>query len=189
MSGAGRVSWREAGRVPRPFAAKTKGGSVPQQPATRGIRAAEALGLTIFLATAALLTGLLITLVVGGLGNLQEVSSAFSTACAVIAAFAMLMDAADLWVRGRRFTPHSVRLLRSLVFVAIMGAVAASLLGENVLVIMFLFPSMIIYLFIARKRPAGSGPPQSASRAGSGGTVATSSSARSRQRRGGMKRR
>jgi len=162
---------------------------VPQQPATRGIRAAEALGLTIFLATTAFLTGLLITLVLDGLGSLQEVSSAFSTACAVIAAFAMLMDAADLWVRGRRFTPHSVRLLRSLVFIAVIGAVAASMLGENVLVVMFLLPSMVIYLFIARKRPAGSAPPQGASRAGSGGSGATSSSAKSRQRRGGKKRR
>ena len=166
---------------------------MPQQPATRGIRAAEALGLTIFLATAALLTGLLITLVVGGLGSLQEVSSAFSTACAVIAAFAMLMDAADLWVRGRRFTPHSVRLLRTLVFIAIIGAVAASMLGENVVVTMLLLPSMVIYLFIARKRPAGSARSKGQSRAGSSGSGATSGStsgsAKSRQRRGGKKRR
>jgi len=162
---------------------------VPQQPATRGIRAAEALGLTVFLATTAFLTGLLITLVADGLGSLPAVAAAFSTACAVIAAFAMLTDAADLWVRGRRFTPHSVRLLRSLVFVAVIGAVAASMLGENVLVVILLFPSMVVYLFIARKRPAGSAAPQGSSRAGSGGSGATSSSARSRQRRGGKKRR
>ena len=162
---------------------------MPQQPATRGIRAAEALGLTVFLATAAFLTALFITLVLRGVGSYAAVAAAFSTACAVVAAFAMLMDAADLWVRGRRFTAHSVRLLRSLVFIAIIGAVAASMIGENVLVTMILFPSMVIYLFIARKRPAGSAPPQGASRAGSGGSGATSSSAKSRQRRGGKKRR
>lgn len=154
---------------------------------------AEALGLTIFLATAAILTGLLITMVVNGPGNLQEASSAFSTACAAIAAFAMLMDAADLWVRGRRFTPHSVRLLRSLVFIAILGAVAASMLGENVLVTMVLFPAMVIYIFIARRRPAGSDPPRGASRAASGGSgggrTATAAPTKSRQRKGGKKHR
>ena len=65
----------------------------------------------------------------------------------------MLIDAADLWVRGRKMTPHSVKMFRSLVFVAVLGALAGSLLGGNSLVVLFLAPAMIIYLFITRKRP------------------------------------
>ena len=104
----------------------------------------------------------------------------------------MLIDAADLWVRGRRMTPHSVKMLRSLVFVAVLGALAASLLGGNSLVIPFLAPAMIIYLFIARKRPAGPTPrPPAVARGGAGGgrTRDGRSTAKSRQRKGGKKHR
>ena len=86
--------------------------------------------------------------------SLQTAAAAFSTLCATIAAFGMLIDAADLWVRGRKMTPYSVKMFRSLVFIAVLGALAASMLGGNSLVIPFLAPAMIIYLFIARKRPA-----------------------------------
>ena len=77
----------------------------------------------------------------------------FSTLCAAVAAFVMLLDAADLWVRGRKMTAYSVKMFRSLVFVAVLGALAASLLGGNSLVIIFLAPAMVIYLFITRKNP------------------------------------
>ena len=68
----------------------------------------------------------------------------------------MLIDAVDLWVRGRKMTPHSVKMFRSMVFVAVLGALPASLLGGNSLVVIFLAPAMIIYLLIARRRPGRS---------------------------------
>ena len=101
--------------------------------------------------------------------SLQTAAAAFSTLCAAVAAVAMLIDAADLWVRGRKMTPYGVRMIRSLVFIAVLGALAGSMLGGNSLVVLFLAPSMIVYLFIARKRPAGSYATAPSSRGGSGG--------------------
>ena len=165
-----------------------------QQPAMRGIRAAEALGLTIFLATAAVLTALFITWLPRSFESLQTAALQFSTLCAMVAAFAMLWDAFDLWVRGRRMTPHGVRLVRSLVFVAVIGALATSILGKNNSLVLYLAPAMVTYLFIARRRPADYSP--AAGKAGSGGARSTGSSggsgsgaSRSRQRRGGKKHR
>jgi hypothetical protein len=149
--------------------------------------------LTIFLGTAAFLTALLITLLLRGVGSYEVVAAAFSTACAAVAAFVMLIDAADLWVRGRRITPLSVKRMRMLVFVAVLGALAASMIGQNVMLVVILGPAMVTYLFIARKRPAGSyATRQAASRSragGSGGQPASSGTAKARQRRGGKKRR
>jgi len=162
---------------------------VPQQPAKPGIRALEAFALTIFLVTAVLLTGLLVL----GLGTVfsspRTAAAWFSTLCAVAAAVLMLIDAVDLWVRGRTMTPRGVKLLRSLVFVVVLGALVVSLVGGNALVVPLLAPAIIAYLFIARRRPAGSARVRGTARAGSGGSGATSSSAKSRQRRGGKKRR
>jgi len=161
---------------------------VPQQPARRGIRAAEALGLTVFLATAVFLVALLLAGLGTAFESAQRAAVAVSTLCAAVAAFAMLIDAADLWVRGRRMTEYSVKVLRLLVFVAVLAALVASFIGGNSLIIAFMAPSMIVYLFIARRRPApaAGGRGATGARSGSG---ATSSSAKSRQRRGGKKRR
>ena len=119
---------------------------MPQQPAKPGIRAGQALGLTVFLATAAFLTALFFSRVGSAFESMLTVAAAFSTLCAAIAAFGMLLDAVDLWVRGRRMTPHGVKMLRSLVFVAVLGALAASMFGGNSLVVLLLGPAMIIYL-------------------------------------------
>ena len=163
---------------------------MPQQPAKPGIRALEALGLTVFLATAAFLTALFLTRIGSVFDSLQTAAAAFSTLCAAIAAFGMLIDAVDLWVRGRKMTPYSVKLFRSLVFVAVLGALAGSMLGGNSLVVLFLAPSMVVYLFIARKRPAGSYATSPSSRSGSGGgRVTQASPSKSRQRKGGKKHR
>ena len=108
---------------------------MPQQPAKSGIRALEALGLTVFLATAAFLTALFINRIGSVFDSLQTTAAAFSTLCAAVAAFVMLIDAVDLWVRGRRMTPRSVKMIRALVFIAVLGALAGSLLGGNSLVI------------------------------------------------------
>ena len=163
---------------------------MPQQPAKPGIRAGQALGLTIFLATAAFLTALLLSGLGSAFDSLQRAAGSFSTLCAAVAAFAMLFDAADLWVRGRKMTPHSVKMFRSLVFVAVLGALAASMLGGNSLVIVILAPSMFVYLFITRKRPAGTYAAV-ASRGGSGSGPGRpgGSTRKSRQRKGGKKHR
>jgi hypothetical protein len=160
---------------------------VPQQPAKPGIRAAEALGLTIFVATAAILTGLFLTGLGSVFDSLETAAASFSTLCAVVAAFGMLFDAADLWVRGRKMTPHAVKMFRSMVFVAVLGALTASLLGGNSLVIPLLAPAMVTYLFIARRRP----PVAATARSGAGSNASRSgvSNAKSRQRKGGKKHR
>ncbi len=82
---------------------------MPQQPARPNIGAGQALGLAIFLATAAILSALTVTRVFAGLGSLQGIAAAFSTGRAAVAAFGMLVDAVDLWVRGRRMTVHDAR--------------------------------------------------------------------------------
>ena len=173
------------------------------KPARPAIRAGQALGLTIFVATAAFLTALLLSGVGSTFDSVQKAAVSFSTLCAAVAAFVMLLDAADLWVRGRKMTAYSVKMFRSLVFVAVIGALAASLLGGNSLVIIFLAPAMIVYLFITRRNPndpyatatgsSRSGSSRSGSRGGSSGSSAgsrpTGSSSKSRQRKGGKKHR
>jgi hypothetical protein len=163
---------------------------VAQQPARAGIRAGQALGLTVFLATAAFLTALFLTALGQVFDSLQTTAAAFSTLCATVAAFAMLVDAADLWVRGRKMSPYAVKMVRSLVFIAVLGALAASLIGKNSLVIPILVPAMIVYLFIARRRPARSyAAPAAGSRGAGGGRAATAAPTKSRQRKGGKKHR
>jgi hypothetical protein len=167
---------------------------LPQQPAKPGIRALEALALTVFLATAAFLTALFVTRLGSAFDTVQTAAAAISTLCAAVAAFGMLIDAADLWVRGRKMTPYSVKMFRSLVFIAVLGALVGSLLGGNSLVIPFLAPAMILYLFIARKRPndpyaTATGRARGGSGSSGGARVGSASPVKSRQRRGGKKRR
>lgn len=164
---------------------------MPQQPAKPGIRVLEAFGLTVFLATAAFLTALFLSGLGGVFESLETAAAAFSTLCATVAAFAMLIDAADLWVRGRKMSPYAVKMFRSLVFIAVLGALAASLLGGNSLVIPLLVPAMIVYLFIARKRPAAryATAPGGARGGSGGGRTASASPTKSRQRKGGKKHR
>jgi len=181
---------------PRPVAGlgDTKGGSVPQQPAKRGIRAGQALGLTVFLVSAILLTALFVTRLGTAFDSLQLMAASLSTLSAAVAAFAMLIDGVDLWVRGRKMTPYSVKMFRSMIFVAVLVALLTSLVGGNSLMVVILAPSMVVYLFIARRpggsyaaatarggsRSAGSAP--RSSRSGS-------SSSKSRQRKGGKRHR
>ena len=175
-------------RRPRPASATTKGDNVPQ-PARPGIRLGQAAGLTVFVVTAALLTSLVITRVVAGISSLQTAALAFSTAAAAVAVFAMLFDAIDLWLRGRRMTAYSVKMFRSLVFVAILGALASSLLGGNSALVLVLAPSMIVYFFIVRatavRRPAAGAARDTTTRA----SAAKPGASRSRQRKGGKKHR
>jgi len=159
------------------------------QPARPGIRIGQAAGLTVFLATAALLTSLVITRLVAGISSLQTAALTFSTAAAAVAVIVMLIDAVDLWLRGRRMTAYSVKMYRSLVFVAILGALTASLLGGNSALVLVLAPSMIIYFFIVRatavRRPAAGATRGATART----SAAKLSASRSRQRKGGRKHR
>lgn len=157
------------------------------EPARPGIRFAQAAGLTVFLATAALLVSLVLTRLVAGIGSLQAAAVAFSTAAGAIACIAMLLDAIDLWLRGRRMTPYSVKMFRSLVFVAVLGALAGSVLGGNSLLLLLLGPSMVIYFFIVRRPNTVSSAPGRVSQRRP--QSSTPGSARSRQRRGGKKHR
>lgn len=159
-----------------------------QQPARPGIRIGQAVGLTVFLVTAAFLTALLGSRISTVFDSLPATAAWFSTLCATVAAFGMLIDAIDLWLRGRTMAARTVKLVRMLVFIAVLGALAASFIGENSLVIPILLPSMFIYLFLARRRPVDAPARATAARGGSvprsgGGAV------KARQRRGGKKRR
>ena len=165
---------------------------MPQPAPRRGIRAAEALGLTIFLITAAFLVVLLGSWLAKGPDDFQDLALLFSTGCGVAAAIAMLIDAGDLWLFGRRMAPRTVKNVRMLVWVAVLGALAASLLGKNSMLVLYLGPAMITYLFISRRPPVGAraqavrgGGASAPGRASAGAT----STAKGRQRRGGRKRR
>jgi hypothetical protein len=165
---------------------------VPQQPAKPGIRAGQALGLTVFLASAVLLTALFVSGLGSSFDSLRRVAVSLSTLSAAVAAFAMLIDAVDLWVRGRKMTAYSVKMFRSLIFVAVLVALLTSLVGGNSLMVVILAPSMAVYLFIARRRPAGSYATATGSaRGGSGssGGRTVGSTSRSRQRKGGKRHR
>ena len=159
-----------------------------QQPARPGIRAGHAVALTVFLVTAAFLTALLGSRINSLFDDLPTTAAWFSTLCATVAAFGMLIDAVDLWVRGRTMAARTVKLVRMLVFIAILGALAASFVGENSLVIPILLPAMFIYLFISRRRPVDA-PAGATGARGTTGTRTGGTTARSRQRRGGKKRR
>jgi hypothetical protein len=165
---------------------------VPQQPPRRGIRAAEALGLTIFGITVVFLAALLVTWIIKMPDDFAQVALVFSTACGVAAAFGMMWDAVDLWLRGRQMSAHMVKNVRMMVWVAILGALATSILGKNTIIVLYLAPAMITYLFISRRAPAGTAARASARQGGgsaggarSGGTTTS----KARQRRGGKKRR
>ena len=164
---------------------------MPQQPARPAIQAGHALGLAVYVATAALLAAVLVNLIVKWPTTLQEISVAFATACALVAALGMLIDAVDLWIRGRRMTPQAVTMVRAMVFVAVIGALATAMLGKSTVVVIYLMPAMLIYLFISRRRPATAAT-AGGSRGGSSGARSGGSSSggtKSRQRKGGKKHR
>jgi hypothetical protein len=135
--------------------------------------------------SAAVLSGLVIDLLLAGIGSMRTAAVVFSTGCATVACFAMLVDSADLWVRGRRLTPYSVKMLRSLVFVTVLVAVATSFVGRNTSLIMLLLPAMLVYLFVSRRPPSAG--PSTAGAPSRSGRPQPAGSAKARQRRGGKK--
>jgi hypothetical protein len=164
-----------------------KGGTVPPQPARPTIRLGQAAALTLFVATLAILTGLFFTFVPRASLTTQNIALLLSTLCAIVATFGMGWDAIDLWLRGRKMTPYSVKMFRSMVFVAVIGALATSFVARTTAPVLILAPSMFVYLFVSR-RPAAGGAATQRSAASGGARTGTVSSARARQRRGGKKR-
>jgi hypothetical protein len=168
-----------------------KGGTVPPQPARPTIRLGQAAALTLFVATLAILTGLFFTFVPRASFTTQNIALLFSTLCAIVATFGMGWDAVDLWLRGRKMTPYSVKMFRSMVFVAVLGALGTSFVARTTAPVLILAPSMFVYLFVSR-RPATDSAMRGAARparGGAQGTARTSASTpRVRQRRGGKKR-
>ena len=163
---------------------------MPQQSARPAIQTGHAVGLAVYVVTAALLAAVLVNLIVKWPTTLQEISVAFATACALVAAVGMLFDAVDLWLRGRTMTPQAVRMIRAMVFVAVLGALATAMLGKSTVVVIYLMPAMFIYLLISRRRPAtaaAGGARGGPAGARSGGS--SSGATRSRQRKGGKKHR
>ena len=164
---------------------------MPQQSARPAIQTGHAVGLAVYVVTAALLAAVLVNLIVKWPTTLQEISVAFATACALVAAVGMLFDAVDLWLRGRTMTPQAVRMIRAMVFVAVLGALATAMLGKSTVVVIYLMPAMLIYLLISRRRPATAAA-AGGSRSGSAGARSGGSSSgatKSRQRKGGKKHR
>lgn len=161
------------------------------QPTRARLTVPHALGLFAFVATAAVFAVMFLTRLSAGLGSLEAIASAFSLLVAIVACFAMLVDAVDAWVNGRSMTPHGRRMTRSLVTVALVGSLAAAVLARQIPTMIVFGPALVIYLFIAREslspnRGRGSRPPQ----AGPGASTAAGKSVqRSRQRPGGKKHR
>jgi hypothetical protein len=169
---------------PRPQA--TKGQAVPQ-PTRLRLTVPHALGLCVFVATAALFAGAAINRVVAGLGDVQAMAIAFSDAASAVGALAMSFDAYDLWVRGRLMNAATVRGIRSIVFVAVLAALATTMMGRDLSLVLYLGPAIVIYFLMARQSGGLAAQRRDAApRAGS--TAAARPAAKSRQRRGGKKR-
>jgi len=147
---------------------------------TVGQRVLRSMGLTILLMTA-LVCGLLAYTYAAGerFGGWRQPLIVLSLLLAALAAFTMMIDSFDLWMRGRRITAFSVRMVHSLVFVAILVAVVLSVVTGTPGLLLVMTPALVIYLFTVLKPQAASGP-RPAARGGS--------SRSGRQKRGGKKR-
>jgi hypothetical protein len=144
----------------------------------------QLIGLFVYVATAAIFSGALANIVLAGPDTVQEFAVAFSYLVAIVALVVMFIDIYDLWIRGRRLSKAATRGMKMVVMVAIVGSMATALLGGNTTLVIFLLPSIIIYYMTMRPQPATTRGVSSGRRAGT-----TSAPSKSRQRRGGKKRR
>ena len=151
-----------------------------RQDLTVGQRVLRSSGLTILLMTTLACGMLAYTYAVGGqIGGWRQPLVVLSLLLAAVAALTMTIDSFDLWMLGRRITASSVRMVHSLVFVAILVAVVLSVVTRTPGLLFVMTPALVIYLFTVMR-------PQPASR--SGPARAGGSSRRGRQKRGGKKR-
>jgi len=151
-----------------------------RQDLTAGQRVLRSAGLTILLMTALVCGLLAYTYATGSqFGGWRQPLVVLSLLLAAVAAFVMMIDSFDLWMLGRRITAFSVRMVHSLVFVAILAAVALGIITKTPGLLLLMAPALIIYLFTVMKPPPASrpGPARGGGRAQPG-----------RQKRGGKKR-
>ncbi len=64
----------------------------------------------------------------------------------------------------------TVKNVRMMVWVGVLGALATSILGQNTMIVLYLAPALVTYLFISRRVPAGSAA-RAAARSGGGGSA------------------
>jgi hypothetical protein len=147
------------------------------------MRVGQAFALIIFALTVVLLVSLAVAALVAGVATWSRAALVASTFAAALACLAMLVDAFDRWVMGRRMSVTRLRLVRSSVLASVAVAFVLSIFGRNTLIFLLMAPALIAYLFVVRAAPTmrssrGTRPAGGPSRGGGG-----------RQRRGGRKRR
>jgi len=151
-----------------------------RQDLTVGQRVLRSAGLTILLMTALACGMLAYTYATGSqFGGWRRPFIVLSLLLAALAALVMTIDSFDLWMLGRRITAFSVRMVHSLVFVAILVAVVLSVVTRTPGLLLVMPPALVIYLLTVMR-------PQPASRPGP--ARARWSSRSGRQKRGGKKR-
>lgn len=158
---------------------------------TAGQKTLRSLGMTVIAVTALFASGIAYSYLSGDQGSgWKQVASAAGLAAAAVALFAMLADAIDYWVMGRRMTPFSRKMTRSLIFVAMLIAVVLSVVASTPLFFILMTPALMIYLFgVARRRPEPIRRPSDApARRRAGAASQQRSSGAPRQKRGGKKR-
>jgi hypothetical protein len=150
----------------------------------------RSLGLTTLLVTVLVCAGLAYGFMTGDGGTRwKQLASAAGLLAAAVAVAAMAFDTFDLWVRDRRITAHSVKMTRSLIFVAMLAAAVLSVAAGTPFFFILMTPALLIYLLgVVRRRPApirrpADLPGRRSAAAGSGRPAGTS-----RQRRGGRRR-
>jgi hypothetical protein len=145
--------------------------------------------LFVFVATVAIFLGALANAVLAGLHDVQDFAVAFSYLVAIVAVVAMAVDVYDLWVRGRRFNKANAKSFKMVVMVAVLASMATTLLGKNMTLVIFLMPSILIYYMTMRPQPATARAGGAARGAGAPRGAVSSGGGKTRQRRGGRKRR
>ena len=130
-----------------------------RQDLTVGQRVLRSSGLTILLMTTLACGMLAYTYAVGGqIGGWRQPLVVLSLLLAAVAAFTMTIDSFDLWMLGRRITASSVRMVHSLVFVAILVAVVLSVVTRTPGLLLVMTPALVIYLFTVVRSQVASRP-------------------------------
>ena len=147
-----------------------------RQDLTSGHKALRSLGLTILFMTVIGAGTFAFTVLSGdAIEGWRRQLVALSLLLAAVAALVMMIDAFDLWMLGRRITAFSVKMVHSLVFVAMLAAIVLSVVTKTSGLLLLVTPALAIYLFtVVKPLPA---PGKGRSRAQPG-----------RQKRGGKKR-
>jgi O-antigen/teichoic acid export membrane protein len=165
--------------------------SIRRDDLSPGQKTLRSLGMTVIAVTGLFAAGIAWSYLFGGQGSgWKQVASAAGLAAAAVALFAMLADTVDYWMLGRRMTPFSLKMTRSLIFIAMLVAVVLSVAGSTPLFFLLMTPALMIYLFgVVRRRPEPIRRPSDApARRRSGAVSQSRSSGAPRQKRGGKKR-